>query len=150
MSYLSNIAPGKEAQQVEERRCIILVVDDEELMGNYIEEVLQRTGYEHVAFTEPEKALEFLAWNADRIDLIISDIKMPGMNGIALAREAERTKAGIPVILLSAYTVDSMDVGEAPPPNVRAILEKPLLRTDLLRTIEEAIGDCNLQEPTRY
>jgi DNA-binding NtrC family response regulator len=150
MSYLSNIAPGKEAQQVEERRCIILVVDDEELMGNYIEEVLQRTGYEHVAFTEPEKALEFLAWNADRIDLIISDIKMPGMNGIALAREAERTKAGIPVILLSAYTVDSMDAGEAAPPNVRAILEKPLLKTDLLRTIEEAIGDCNPQEPTRY
>lgn len=133
-----------------EKRCIILVVDDEELMGSYIEEVLRRGSYEHVAFTEPEKALEFLAWNADKVDLIISDIKMPGMNGIALAREAAGIKADIPVVLLSAYESGSIDIDAATLPNVKAVLEKPLLKTDLLRTVEEVTGSCDPREPTRH
>lgn len=81
--------------------------------------------------SEPEKALEFFAWNAAKVHHIISDIVMPGLNGLELAREAGKLKAGIAVILLSGF-------GETFPQaatvgNVIAVLEKPLARMSLER-----------------
>jgi DNA-binding NtrC family response regulator len=117
---------------------VILAVDDDESMIAFIEELLRSYGCEHISFSEPEKALEFFAWNAEKVDLIISDVVMPGINGLDLAREVARLKADTPVILLSGYGETLTEAAALP--NVKAVLEKPLVRTDLLQTVEGVLA----------
>lgn len=123
-----------------QRRCVVLVVDDEKMMEEFIEELLQSRGYEHVSFTDPAEAIRFLARNADRIDLMISDIRMPVIDGIELAKKAVEIKNDIPIILLSGYSEKLPQAATIP--NVRAVLEKPLLKTDLIQAVESIIKGC--------
>jgi CheY-like chemotaxis protein len=116
---------------------LILIVDDDEAMSTYVGEILDGLDYEHVSFNDPGKALEFLAENAGKVDLVISDVVMPDMSGFEVAKEAARLKQNIPVILLSAFT-DTLPQA-ATIPNVRAVLEKHLLRTDLRQAVEWAL-----------
>lgn len=128
----------------DEKPCLILVVDDEEQIEGYIQELLQRQGYEQVSFVDPEKALEFFRQNAQRIGLIISDIRMPGIDGVELTRRAAQVKKDIQVILLSGYTDKLVDAASLP--NVRACLEKPVLKTDLIQTVEGVIDGCTVKK----
>jgi CheY-like chemotaxis protein len=116
---------------------LILIVDDEEQIASYIQELLNRYGYLHVSFDNGEDVLDFLSAHADSVDLIITDIKMPGINGIELATKAAQIKPDIPVILITGYT-DKLWEGITAP-NVAAALEKPFFRTDLLQAIEKVL-----------
>lgn len=126
-------------------KCIVLVVDDEQMMEEYIEELLQRYGYEHQSFTSPAEALEFFSVHRDEVDLIISDIKMPAIDGFELTRKAALMRPDIPVILLSGYSETLPDAATLP--NVRALLEKPLLKTDLLQAVEGVLKTCRTAAP---
>lgn len=119
--------------------CVILVVGDETVSAD-LKELLENYGYERVAFNNPEKALEFFAWNADRIDLIISDVVMPGLDGFEVAKQASTLKPDIAVILLNAS--GKTLPGAARVTNVRAVLEKPSLKTDLLQIVEGVLTAC--------
>ncbi len=123
---------------------MVVVVDDEETMADYIEELLGNYGYEHHSFIDPAKALEFFARNAERVDLIISDVKMPDIDGAALVQRAVRIRSDIPVILLSGYSETLPEVAAVS--NVRAVLEKPLVKTDLLQAIEAVISSCRREK----
>ena len=120
-----------------QKTCNIVVVDDEELIGDYIQELLQGRGYDTVSFTDPIKALEFLSKNRERVDLIVSDIVMPTVDGMELAKEAVKISEEIAIIFLSGYF--ERLIGAAPLPNVWAVLAKPVLKTDLLQTVELVI-----------
>ena len=114
----------------DERRAYrVLIVDDEQ--------VLRREGYDTVTFGQPLKALDYLTNNASEVDLILTDIVMLDMDGIELAKRAARITRETPVILLSAYSERLVD--GAALPNVKAVLDKPLLRTDLMHAIESVI-----------
>jgi CheY-like chemotaxis protein len=128
-----------------ERKCVIVVVDDEKMMEEYIEELLQKRGYEHKSFDDPAKALDYFAENAESVDLIISDIKMPHIDGLELTRRAADIKNHVPVILLSGYSERLPEA--ATMENVRAVLEKPLLKTDLLQAVEGALTGCRPEPP---
>jgi DNA-binding NtrC family response regulator len=123
-----------------QERCVIPIVDDDENVSAYAEDLLKGYGYESVSFSEPEKALEFLAWNADRVDLIISDIVMPGLNGGEVAKEAAKLKPGIAIILLSRLSETLPEAAALT--NVKDILEKPLAKTELLQAIEGVLQRC--------
>jgi CheY-like chemotaxis protein len=124
----------------EEKKCVIVVVDDEETMADYVEELLGSYGYEHHSFIDPAKALEFFSRNADRVDLIISDVKMPGIDGAALVRRAAQVRADIPAILLSGFSETLPEVASIS--NVKAVLEKPLVKTDLLQAVRDVLSGC--------
>ncbi len=117
---------------------VILVVDDEGLVIEYIEHLLKGRGYELASFTDPVKALGFFSENFNRIDLIISDVKMPELSGPELAKEAIRLKPGISIILLSAYSETLPEVVSME--NVKGVLEKPLMKTDLLQVVEGVLA----------
>ncbi len=78
----------------------ILCVDDEENQLTLRKLMLEHAGYRVLTAESPSKALELFRTQA--IDLVIVDYYMPGMNGIALARELLRQKK-IPLVMLSAY-----------------------------------------------
>ena len=106
----------------QEKPCLILVVDDEESVEAYINELLEHHDYDHVSFDNGEEALDFLSKHTDSVDLILSDIKMPCMDGIELAAKAAQIKPNIPIILISGYS-DKLWEGMTAP-NVKAVLDK--------------------------
>lgn len=79
----------------------ILLVEDEKALCLLYEEELSREGYEVIAVTDAEEALAALGRSA--FDLIVTDIRMPGMNGIELITQIMGLRKDIPIIINSAY-----------------------------------------------
>jgi two-component system response regulator AtoC len=92
----------------------ILVVDDEEPMRHLLSVFLRDRGYQVRAVANGEEALKELA--ARDYDLVLSDVRMPRMDGIALLREAQRLQPDLTFIVMSAYgthdtAIDAMKAG---------------------------------------
>ena len=81
----------------------IVIVDDEEPMRDYLREVLTHEGYDCKCFTGSLAALAYMASDSDRADLILTDIKMPGMGGVDLLRTVKTVSPELPVILISGF-----------------------------------------------
>ncbi|HEU0066423.1 MAG TPA: PAS domain-containing protein [Sphingomonas sp.] len=85
-------------------RACILVVEDNAAVGRFATSALADLGHETVLATDGITALAELKGQADRFDLVFSDVMMPGMSGIDLAREIAKRHPGLPVILASGYS----------------------------------------------
>jgi DNA-binding NtrC family response regulator len=90
-------------------RRTIYVVDDEESIRLFLKEELTDDGYEVTAFPDGESVLEAL--EAGRPDLVILDIRMPGIDGIKVLQRAKESHPSLPVVLCSAYTDYKHDFG---------------------------------------
>lgn len=109
----------------------VLMVDDEVVVLDAFVDILEGEGYRMFTAESGEKALEIL--RADAIDIVVSDIKMPGMDGLELLRIIHEIDAEIPVIMATAYssiesTVESMRRGAS------NYLIKPI-KVELLRSV---------------
>ena len=82
----------------------ILIVDDEEAVAYVFERYLAIKGFRVSVATSGEQALE--AYRADRPDLVITDYKMPGMNGEELLRRLRALDPALPAIMISANPID--------------------------------------------
>jgi len=84
----------------------ILIVDDDAGMRAALTEALRRGGYSVTTTSNGFDALDIFA--EETFDIVITDVKMPGMNGIAVLKEIRRTSPQIPVIMITAYgTIDN-------------------------------------------
>jgi DNA-binding NtrC family response regulator len=84
----------------------IVIVDDEPDMLENCARILGRVGYQCFTTTEPDKALALL--EEERADLLITDLKMPGMDGMALLKRARELDPTLPVIVITAFaTIES-------------------------------------------
>ncbi|SDT87191.1 sigma-54-dependent transcriptional regulator [Desulfobacula phenolica] len=79
----------------------ILIVDDEKNYPMIIGELLQEEGYASLTASSGMEALDIL--NNELIDLVLTDVKMPGMSGIQLLKKIKQIKPDIPVIIMTAY-----------------------------------------------
>ncbi len=79
----------------------ILVVDDEKSMCQFLSIMLRKEGYEITAVNSGKKAIEEIA--ASRYDVVLTDIKMAGMDGIEVLREIKRVDPTMPVVIMTAY-----------------------------------------------
>jgi len=101
----------------------ILVVDDDRMMAKTLGDILRVKGYAaEVAHSGPE-ALRALP--RGRYDCVLSDVKMPGMNGVALYRAVRAQQPDLPVVLMTAYSDDAL-VREGLIEGVIGVLPKPL------------------------
>jgi DNA-binding NtrC family response regulator len=87
----------------------ILVVDDKEMMRDSVATLLGRRGHTIVAASGGEQALEKVA--GKRPDIVVTDLQMPGMNGLELLAEILKLDDGIPVIFMTAYGTIETAVG---------------------------------------
>src|SRR5438093_8012702 len=92
----------------------VLVVDDERKMRRLLQILLERMGIDSVAAESGEEALR--CFQAEKIDLILTDLKMPGMTGLELLAKLRELDADVPVILLTAFgtvqtAVEAMKLG---------------------------------------
>jgi len=86
------------------------MVDDNKMGLNARKAVMEELGYRVTTVATPAEALERLA--EERYDLVITDYKMPGMNGAELIRKMRKTECAAPVILISGF-VDALGLDEA-------------------------------------
>jgi response regulator NasT len=114
----------------------IAVADDEIDMRDYLARILPRLGHEVVAVAENGRQLVELC-RRERPDLVITDIKMPDMDGIAAAVQIYQERP-VPVILVSAYH-DAELVERAEADHILAYLVKPIKQTDLAPAIAIAM-----------
>ncbi len=89
---------------IDGRRLRILLVEDNLEIGRFADQILQDLGYEPRWATSAEQALEWAGEDAMAVDAVFSDIVMPGMGGVALAKELRRRRPGLPVVLTSGYS----------------------------------------------
>ncbi len=114
----------------------ILVVDDERSICQLCKVELERVGMQVDWTTNPLEALSRLE-NEPR-DLLITDFKMPEMDGIAFMREAQKIRPGIPVIIMTAYT--SLDIAlKALKQGASNFLNKPFHRDELIFAVQSVI-----------
>jgi PAS domain S-box-containing protein len=117
--------------------CCVLLVEDEDAVGDMVEAILEDLGHEVVRAPAAAEALRVLA-TPRRIDLLLTDLIMPGgMTGVELAREAVVMRPALPVILTSGYTGEALgQANETPWP----LLRKPYAAETLASLIETTIA----------
>jgi DNA-binding NtrC family response regulator len=117
----------------------VLVVDDEPSILLLLERVLVRLGYRVTAVGRATEALEAFRLNPHDFDLVLTDLNMPGLDGIALAGEVHRVRPETPIVLMTGIGLDISQVGLAAAHGVRDTLDKPLQVADLGAAIRRAL-----------
>jgi len=87
---------------------ILLIEDDADLLELFAD-ALGHSGFSVDRFTDPVKALALFEQNSDRYDLVLSDIRMPGMTGIDLVRRVKRINANVNCVLMSAFETEHLE-----------------------------------------
>ncbi len=125
----------------------VLIVDDEAIMRDFLVEALKRKGYDACAVDSGEKAIRCLKEKA--FDLLITDLKMPGMSGMDLLKEAKSLSPQTLVILVTAFGTIENAV-EAMKQGAFHYLIKPFSLDSLIAMIEKANEHVALVEENRY
>ena len=129
--------PG-EAHSLEGHETILLV-EDTEMVRTLVTAMLEYYGYTVLAASGGAEALD-LADRQDRpIDLLVTDVVMPGMNGRELAEQLSVKYPGLKVLFTSGYPADTI-IRHGVSESRTAFLEKPFLPDDLARKVREVIG----------
>jgi two-component system cell cycle sensor histidine kinase/response regulator CckA len=115
----------------------LLLVEDEAPLRRLAERVLARAGHAVLAAESAEAALDLLA-EGPAPAALVSDVSMPGMDGLALARELRRRWPGLPVVLLSGYAAGT--IGRDLESEGIRFLAKPYAPADLSGVVERALG----------
>ena len=104
----------------------ILAVDDDPNIVKLIEQALHRQGLKEYAFTEPVMALEDFRINCKDCTMILSDIRMPGINGYELIKKAKEIDKQVNVVLMTAFEINYKEFHNLLPDiKVDAFLQKP-------------------------
>lgn len=119
----------------------ILVLDDDDDVRTVTCETIKELGYEVVAFGDPTEALKSIA--NEHFDLLITDVAMPGMTGVEVARHIRSQDNGIPIVFSSGYA-DVQAFGEELSDEV--VLKKPFRLTDIAARIQAALDPSSTGE----
>lgn len=114
---------------------ILLAEDDDSLRG-FLARALERAGYEVVACADGDEAAERLdeAW-----DLLLTDIVMPGLDGIEVARQAAAKHPGLRIMFITGFAAVALAAGEAAPPGAK-VLSKPIHLREIVSEVERMIA----------
>lgn len=119
----------------------ILFVDDHEVLARLSCEILEMQGYRAVCAYSAQEALE--KFDQQKFDILVTDFRMEGMNGLELARQIHQKDPQVPVIIVTGY--GPVDGGK----DVNACLQKEELFPALLEKIKLYLGEAEPQETLR-
>lgn len=115
----------------------ILVVDDEASIRDLLSKTLALAEYE--VDTAPDATTALNRVRAAQYDLLIADLRMPGMDGLTLIRQAKRIRAELPVIIITGYSTEASAI-EAVNLGVAGYLRKPFRVPEVLAAAAKALG----------
>jgi CheY-like chemotaxis protein len=117
----------------------ILLAEDEPVVRDVVRETLERRGYVVLDGGDAPQALALAAGHRGRIDLLLSDVSMPGMNGVELAERLREQRPGLPVLLMSGAPETDVIGHIASEPGI-CFIAKPVTSTALLDAVRAAIA----------
>jgi len=117
----------------------VLVVEDEATVRRLATELLASKGYRVIEADSAEEALTIFDRAANGVELVLSDIVLPGMDGVELVRRLRRSDPGLPALFMSGYAAEALRergvAGESAP-----VLEKPFTPSQLLVAVRSLIN----------
>jgi two-component system cell cycle sensor histidine kinase/response regulator CckA len=119
---------------------IVLLVEDEEMVREVAKEILEEIGYTVLAAATPQEAVSLCENKDTIIDLLLTDVVMPGMSGKELKKAVEVIRPGIKVLFMSGYTSNVIAHRGVLEKGVHFI-QKPFSMKDLAQKVREAIGE---------
>jgi DNA-binding NtrC family response regulator len=118
----------------------ILVVDDEFDIVALIKRSLQNHGFDTLGFTDPLIALEYFQNNSKSFAMVISDIRMPSMNGYELIRKIKAIHPTIKTILISAFEINKNEFSKVMPSvKIDGFIAKPISLKELANIVENIL-----------
>ncbi len=123
---------------IESSQYTILVVDDEELIRNLVVTFLSKMGHACITAVDGVDALEKIKGN--QIDAIITDIKMPNMDGIILTREISKQFPELPVMVMTAFD-EEYSAGVAISVGAREFIKKPFSLDEFAIRLHKMINE---------
>jgi CheY-like chemotaxis protein len=131
---LTKLGPDPETDNL--RQAVVLLVDDDAEVRAATTEMLRYAGHDVVEAGSGREALDCLDQHGDRIDLMIVDYVMPGMNGVEVARLGRLKRPGLPILFITGFADTAVLAAET---GADHILQKPFYTADLVAKIEGAL-----------
>jgi CheY-like chemotaxis protein len=117
----------------------ILIAEDEETVRALVTRALTQNGYEVTATADGSAALEAIERADGRFDLLLADIKMPVMDGIALALAVARDYPALPILLMTGYA-EQRERASGLDALIYAVIAKPFTLAELQSTVAAALA----------
>ena len=136
---IETAAPERKEMEMPHGSGRILFVDDEEALVEIARQMMEYLGYEVVTASNGTQALEIFRREPGRYNLVITDMTMPGMTGLNLAREILRLRPDLPVLICTGYS-ETLTEEIAQQSGIREILTKPLSMDKLARVLKKMLG----------
>lgn len=117
----------------------ILFVDDEDLLVEVSGQVLESLGYQVTCFTSALEALEAFKQSPQNFDLVLTDLNMPKMSGLDLAKQLSDIRPDIPIVLCTGFS-DRVSPSRSEALGIRKTIMKPMVARDIALSIREVLG----------
>ncbi|MBA3841127.1 MAG: response regulator [Actinobacteria bacterium] len=117
----------------------VLLVEDDPGVRALVEDILTERGYNVLSAATPSEAIEVAAAYDEEIQLVVTDVVMPAMNGRQLAERLEAVRPSIRVLYMSGYTSDAIIARGVLPSGMR-FLQKPFTASQLAANVREALA----------
>jgi len=127
----------------------ILLTEDDDAVRGFVKRALELDGHSVEAAEDGGEAVERLNRENGAFDLLVSDIKMPVMDGIALALHTARDFPEMPILLMTGFA-DQRERANGLDLLVRDVITKPFSLADIRRSVREALGDSIPDKTLRY
>ena len=141
---MSEKAVSTAAPNLQESRTghVVLVVDDEQGLRDLVCRTLRDEGYRTLEAAHGGEALELVESGPETVDLVVTDVVMPGMDGRELGRRLAQSRPTLPILYMSAYDVN--DIFRRGSPRTSApFLQKPFPRDGLISSVEQLLRESS-------
>ncbi len=118
----------------------VWVLDDDETIAELVRKMLHSLGYKARAYARSDQLIRDFNINGDRVDLVITDMTMPVMTGVELARRLIEMRADIPVILCSGFN-ETIDAAKAKAIGIREYMMKPVVMKELASVVRKVLDE---------
>ena len=118
---------------------VVLLADDEPRVLDACTQMITAAGYKVRSTTKPAEALRWFQSNPDEFEVLVTDLNMPEMNGLALIQAVRRSRQGMPAVLISGLAT-SLEPGVGECPRQIVVVSKPFSINTLVGAIESAVA----------
>ena len=132
------IIPASFSTVDHDRQRTVLLVEDDLMLAQLLERILVGAGYDVSCCASGTDALNVVEGNLAQVDVVISDVGLPGLTGDQLALELRRIRPALPILLMTGFseTVTPETVDRL---GVLAVLQKPMTGRHLLAAVQDAL-----------
>lgn len=117
-----------------------MVIDDESELASLFKTILKNEGFEALSFSDPVLALEYFKETLDKHSLVITDMRMPGICGIDLAKKIREINDHIKIFLMTAFDISDLESdSDFKSAKIDRLIQKPIRFSELREMINDAL-----------